>query len=132
MILLWLDDTRNPAEGTWLTYSPIQQTEVVWVKQYAEFVAWIKQNGLPAGVCFDHDLGMVVALEARAKGMSKRQARKLKPLEKTGYDCAVWLTEYCYEHKLKIPPYNIQSSNPVGKQNINQLLQNFKNKHQIK
>ena len=63
--LLWLDDIRDPYEngGAWAkTFSPIElsmgdlHTEVVWVKNYDEFTSWINSNGLPDGICFDHDL----------------------------------------------------------------------------
>jgi hypothetical protein len=127
--LLWLDDIRNPMEDNWLVFSPITPTEVVWVKSYSEFTNWITENGLPEAICFDHDLGMEVAVKARSKGMSKRKSRELKKLEKTGYDCAKWLIDYCldrYDHPL--PLYNIQSANPVGKENIDACLKHY-NKH---
>ena len=124
--LLWLDDIRNPLENDWLVFSPIEQPfDSIWVKSYDEFIKWIKENGLPDAICFDHDLGMNIAINARTKGMSKRKSRKLKQEEKTGHDCAKWLVEYCLDNNFKIPKYNIQSANPVGKDNINGLLQSF-------
>lgn len=130
--LLWLDDIRNPHETNldgikhWLVFSPIQEPyEVIWVKSYNEFVAWITVNGLPNGICFDHDLGMEVALNARRKGMSKRKSRELKKLEKTGFDCAKWLVEYCMDNNCVLPLWNVQSANPVGKDNINGLLKGY-------
>jgi hypothetical protein len=60
-------------------------------------------------------------------GMSKRESRKLKPLEKTGYDAAKWLIDYCIDNKLDLPIWNCQSANPVGKDNINGILNSFKN-----
>lgn len=133
MKLLWLDDFRNPFEDDWLNFSPISRPyDCIWVKSYSEFTKWIVNNGLPDGICFDHDLGMEVALTARANGMSKRKSRGLKQLEKTGYDCAKWLVEYCLDNNLKLPKWNIQSANPVGKDNINGLLLSFsKNVNQI-
>lgn len=107
--LLWLDDYRNPHEikdgiKHWLVFSPIEYPyDIVWVKSYKEFTAWINENGLPNAICFDHDLG----------------------LYESGYDCAKWLVEYCLDRNLKIPTYNIQSANPVGKSNINGILQSF-------
>ena len=109
----------------WLVFSPITPDKVVWVKSYKEFTEWVGQNGLPDAVCFDHDLGMEVALDARAKGMSKRKSRALKQQEKTGFDCAKWLVEYCLDNNKLLPLYNIQSANPVGKENIDSLLKNF-------
>ena len=103
-VLLWLDDYRDPMSNDWLNFSPIgKDIEVVWVKDYNEFIGWINTNGLPDGICFDHDLG---------EGLN-------------GYDCAKWLVEYCMEHNLGLPKWNIQSSNPVGRENINCLLNNF-------
>ena len=127
--LLWLDDIRNPLEDNWLAFSPITPTEIVWVKSYGEFTNWITENGLPEAICFDHDLGMEVAVKARSKGMSKRKSRELKKLEKTGYDCAKWLIDYCLDRDdHPLPLYNIQSANPVGKENIDGCLKHY-NRH---
>jgi hypothetical protein len=130
--LLWLDDYRNPFENDWLNFSPIPQPfTIIWVKSYKQFVDYIYDNGLPTAICFDHDLGLEVAIKAREKGMSKRASRKLKQLEKTGFDCAKFLVDYCIDNQLDLPKWNIQSANPVGKENINSLLlnyQKFKNK----
>jgi hypothetical protein len=131
--LLWLDDIRDPKGyvldgNTWeSSYSPIQSPfKTFWVKSYDEFTKWIKKNGLPDAICFDHDLGMEVAVNARFKGMSKRKSRQLKKEEKTGYDCAKWLIEYCLDnYDLPIPLYNIQSANPVGKENIDSCLKHY-------
>ena len=123
--LLWLDDIRDPLEDNWLVFSPITPTEVVWVKSYQAFVDWIIENGLPEAICFDHDLGMEVALAARAKGVSKRKSRLLKQEEKTGYDCAKWLVEYCMKKGVKHPPYMVHSMNPVGKLNIESYIESY-------
>jgi len=94
----------------WLDYSPIgKEVKVIWVKNKNEFVNWIEEEGLPNGICFDHDLGKD---------------------EPTGYDCARWLIEYCLNHKILPPLWACQSANPVGKVNINRLLRNFMIKFQ--
>ena len=46
--------------------------------------------------------------------------------EKSGYHCAVWLTNYCVEKNLPLPDFQVHSMNPAGKQNIIQLLNRFK------
>ena len=43
----------------------------------------------------------------------------------SGMDCAKWLVEYCIDNNLPIPRYNIQSANPIGKENIDMLLKNY-------
>lgn len=111
--LLWLDDIRNPLENNWLVFSPIEQPfNVVWVKKYHEFVSWIEENGLPDAICFDHDLSDI-------------HIKKSTYIEKTGYDCAKWLVDYCIDNNKELPLYNIQSANPVGKKNIDDLLKNY-------
>lgn len=127
--LLWLDDIRNPFEndGEWLVFSPIPQPHItVWVKSYDEFTKWIKENGLPDAICFDHDLGEDVASELVSKGINKKEARRKKKELPTGYDCTKWLVEYCIKNKATIPEFNIQSANPVGAENMRCLLNNAK------
>ena len=53
--LLWLDDMRNPYHGDWVQrYSPIgTDVEINWVCSYNDFVGYIKEEGIPDGVCFD-------------------------------------------------------------------------------
>jgi len=74
------------------------------VYDYEEFTEFISQNGLPDFISFDHDLG----------------------LGKTGYDCAKWLVEFCLDKNLILPEFQVHSQNPVGKENIETLLNNFK------
>lgn len=92
---LYLDDLRMIPEGFFC------------VRSYAEFVIFIKINGLPDFISFDHDLG----------------------LEESGFDCAKWLVDYCLDYNKKLPDFKVHSQNPVGKQNIESLLNNFKKKH---
>ena len=95
--LLWLDDFRNPVDYVEGDY------DISWVKNYDQFCTFINENGLPDIICFDHDLGE----------------------EKSGYDCAKFVVNYCQEHNLDTPSYDIQSSNIVGKGNIRSLMNNW-------
>ncbi len=126
--LLWLDDYRNPfdTEVDWLVFSPIgRNINTIWVKSYDEFCEWITNNGIPDAICFDHDLGLPSQLKYRQEGKSKRESRRLSKDEKTGYDCAKWLVDYCIDNNIDIPIYNIQSANPMGKDNIKTILDNY-------
>ena len=103
--LLWLDDVRDPLTNDWLNFSPIgKDIDVHWVTNYQEFVDWIMSYGLPDAVCFDHDLGE----------------------DLSGMDCAKFLVDFCIKGNKKLPKYNIQSANPVGRENIDLYLKNFK------
>jgi len=97
---LYLDDIRIPQTEGWDI-----------VRNYDEFVAWIRLNGIPGEVSFDHDLG--------------------ENTEKTGYDAAKWLGNYCIENNIPFPEWNVHSANPVGKANIETYIQNVI-KHQNK
>ncbi len=105
--ILWLDDFRDPSLDKWSRFLNFgDDTNIVWVKSYSEFTDYISNNVLPYAICFDHDLGE----------------------DKSGYDCAKWLVEFCMDNDLQLPHYTIQSSNPVGKENIDKLLSNY-NRH---
>lgn len=119
-VLLWLDDSRDPNTDDWLNFSPIgKNCEVVWVKSYAAFTHWIIVNGLPDAICFDHDLGFT------NEYYIENDIESPDP-ERTGYDCAKWLVEYCLLHNKVLPLYSVQSANIVGKVNIISYLENFK------
>ena len=120
--LLWLDDVRDPFQNDWLNFSPIgKNVGVVWVTTYQEFIDWIMFYGLPDAICFDHDLNDLQAF----KSSYPEIVEDIECNEKTGYDCAKWLVEYCIDNNKSLPKYAIQSANPVGKENINSLLTNF-------
>lgn len=121
MKLLWLDDCRDPMKDDWLNFSPIPKndiSEVIWVKSYQGFINWINQNGLSDGICFDHDLGFT------NEYYIENNIESPKP-DKSGYDCAKWLVEYCIANNKQLPLYNIQSANSVGKANIDSYLKSF-------
>ena len=128
--LLWLDDVRNPfVMSAWLLqWSPEYHYEkdngtheVIWVKDYGEFVDWIQENGLPTEIGFDHDLADVVYSNRGNIDMLKSTWK-----EKTGMDAAKWLVEYCMDNMVNVPNYFIQSANPVGASNISAYLENAK------
>lgn len=80
------------------------------VRNYEDFVNFISDNGVPDEISFDHDLGSDI---------------------KSGYDCAKWLCEYCYGGTLPLPKWNVHSANPVGVDNINQLLKTYEERHNL-
>ena len=126
--LLWLDDLRNPFKllsdgSSWLVFSPIENPNVVWCKDYNDFTTWITTNGLPDGICFDHDLSDFQAFKS---GFPDMVDGIDYTNERTGYDCAKWLVDYCMDNDKDLPLWNVQSANPTGKDNINGLLNNYK------
>lgn len=119
-IILWLDDERDPntiyplvddswvEKPTWVEYitgrTNTGNWEVVWVKNYAEFVKYIETVGIPDVVCFDHDLGE----------------------QKTGKDCAWYLVDTLLDCNSIGPAIRSQSYNPGGLANIYALIEGWR------
>lgn len=61
---LFLDDVRSPE----MVFDKTVAKDFVLVRSYAEFVQYIKQNGLPEFISFDNDLGLDENEEVAADG----------------------------------------------------------------
>lgn len=122
---LFLDDERIPQRVTW-TKLPLGPWTIV--RNYDIFVKHITNFGLPSFVTFDHDLAdehyPCFEPSGGINNMNKISYDKYK--EKTGYDCAKWLCDYCAEHNLDFPAYTVHSMNPIGRENISNYIENYK------
>ena len=116
---LFLDDERLPNHVTWVDLPPNQHYSVV--RNYQEFVDLITLRGIPKFVTYDHDL----ADKHYGHGLRGDNIPYDKYTEKTGYDCAKWLVEYCMKKGVKHPPYQVHSMNPVGKSNIISYVESY-------
>jgi hypothetical protein len=116
---LYLDDIRTPKTDGWDI-----------VRSYDEFVNWIETNGIPDEISFDHDLGMehVKYYFNNCGHENPPNHQETKFETKTGYDAAKWLINYCWTNGLPLPDWNVHSANPVGRDNIVQLLSTFEKK----
>lgn len=128
MTKLFLDDLRVPHD-TWLyTHDPIYlQNDWVIVRNYKEFCKYIKTNPLPALISFDHDLADSHYTPEHYWDdyeASKKWQEAQVHTEETGYECAKFLSSYCMDKKLKLPAYLVHSMNPVGRDNILNILSN--------
>jgi hypothetical protein len=117
---IFLDDIRVPNDVTWVNI-PVDQHYSV-VRSYKEFVDLITLRGqVPMYVCYDHDLADC----HYGDGLNNDQIDYSKYQEKTGYDCAKWLVNYCMERGIKHPPYIVHSMNPIGKLNIESYINSY-------
>jgi hypothetical protein len=113
--VLWLDDLRDPSQGQfkiWLNLAFGENLDVIWVKDYDEFVKYFKKNEMPYAISFDHDLGNELTDHPELN-------------EKTGLDCAKWIVDYCMNNAVRLPKYFVHSANPVGRENIQSYLDNY-------
>lgn len=104
-------------------YEPFKLEKWVIARNYNQFVNIIIIKGVPKLISFDHDLGIeyykITNLKNPNVDYSKYQ-------EKTGYDCAKWLCDYCQQHNIKFPEFYIHSMNNVGAMNIKHYILNYK------
>jgi hypothetical protein len=130
---LFLDDIRIPKDAIGLVPSNLNQfywgDDWVVVRDYNSFCNHIIKNGLPDFISFDHDLADshyndLFSDENFVKDDSDIVLKYDEYNEKTGYECAKWLVDYCLENDKAIPDYIVHSANPVGKKNIESYLTN--------
>jgi hypothetical protein len=84
------------------------------IRSYDEAIHHIQKNGMPNFISFDHDLGV------NTNGK----------IAKSGYDLAKWLVDMAIDDEIIFPAdfhFQVHSVNPVGKKNIECLLNNFLN-----
>jgi len=117
MYNLFLDDVRDPNK-----FLDDVRSWVI-VRNYNSFVRTIEKEGLPAFISFDHDLAWEHYPKCDVKiGVISYDSYR----ERTGYDCAKWLVEFCMKTEQALPEFQVHSMNPVGKRNIEVLLSGYK------
>ena len=132
---LFLDDIRIPKDAIGLVSSNLNQ--IYWdndwsiVRNYFEFCNYIQKFGLPDFISFDHDLADdhyndLFSDENWSKNDNDIVLKYDEYKEKTGYESAKWLVDWCLENKKSLPQCVVHSANPVGKQNIETYLNNAK------
>jgi hypothetical protein len=106
MTKLFLDDIREPWNGTWDV-----------VRNFDRFKAYIEKYGIPEVVAFDHDLGEQ-HYQAYSKGYNETAYD-----EGTGYDCAEWMVRHAVASGGKLPSIVIVHSwNTDGAKRIASLF----------
>jgi hypothetical protein len=115
---LFLDDIRTP-QMAYAIVKDIRYTSLDWVvvREYDDFVSYITEHGIPDLISFDHDLDISHYVDWSETIPTTD--------EKTGYDCAKWLVEYCMNNGCELPDYLTHTMNPVGKENIIGLFKSF-------
>jgi len=92
---LFLDDIRFPPDDSW---------EIV--RSSKEAIEWLKRNGCPDYMSFDHDLGG----------------------DDTAMDVVHWMINKDLDDESFLPTtftFTVHSANPVGRENIYSLLRRY-------
>jgi hypothetical protein len=101
MYRMYLDDLRESKND----YDVI-------VRSFDEATGYISEHGIPVFISFDHDLGL----------------DDDGSVDKSGYDLAKWLVEQSLDGVLEFPKefsFFVHSANPLGKINIESILNNY-------
>jgi len=128
---LFLDDFRHPYDCIAYMQNKRIYSQLDWTiaRNYKEFITLIEERGLPELISFDHDLAQEHYDPIMYDGVEDYSKLYETFEEKTGFECAKWLVDYCMDNSLGLPEFEIHSMNPAGGENIRQYLLNFK-KHQ--
>ena len=133
---LFLDDERFPQDVTWVPIShDIDWTIVRTYKTFTEAIEdyFYHTKELPEFVSFDHDLAdfhyqvmieenRYLAENPEPDGIGSLPLTFDYGREKTGFDCAKWLVEFCIDHEVKFPNHIVHSMNPIGKKRIDDYI----------
>lgn len=103
---LFLDDVRFPNQVKWIPEVSTNWRDWAIVRNCKEFSAIINERGIPSEVSFDHDLGY---------DMDTKE-------EITGIDCLRVLAAECIKRRQPMPKCFIHSQNPVGRDNLINLI----------
>lgn len=127
---LFLDDYRHPKDCFEYTHQSIYLIEDwIVVRNYDCFVKHIESHGLPEIISFDHDLASE-HYNPDLHGSETYNELYDSFEEKTGYDCAKWLIDYCIDNNIELSCLiYIHSMNPYGSQNIKSLFDTYYKYH---
>lgn len=124
----FLDDCRTPKPNYYFNWAI--------VRSYQEFVNYIRQQGVPQFISFDHDLGVSYPEYSKEEEpeaaklpfiqTSQGRFRSDVLLEPSGMDAAKWLVEWCADNNLLLPLFTAHSANPAGAENILGLLNGYR------
>jgi hypothetical protein len=116
---IFLDDERVPGHVSWVA---IPRANWTIVRSYEEFVELIKSAEHIEFVSFDHDLGY----EHYGHGLNGDIIPYDSYAEKTGMHCAKALIDWCLDRGKLLPEFEVHSLNPVGRDNIRNILNRFR------
>ena len=113
---LYLDDIRTPVDDDWIL-----------VRNYDEFVAQIKLNGLGnfEVISLDHDLGEGAMVEYYTNVKNNYMLDYNNIEERTGMDCCRYLVSDSMNEKIPLPQIYIHSANPIGSANMMGYINNY-------
>jgi hypothetical protein len=119
---LFLDNEKTPKD-IWNTSKSPEYAVYNWiiVSDYESFVQTINDKGLPIRISLTHNLS-----EEHSSFNDKKKIPYETFKTKTGYDCILWLIEYCIDNNEHLPKCKVHVPNKSsGRKNIEEIIDNF-------
>ena len=119
---LFLDDIRDLSiafdETLRAEYLDLQWDIVMTYDEFCKYITdkYNNEKKLPEIISFDHDL------DHEHYNYLEHPIPYEKLTVKTGYHCATWLKDFCYNNSISYPKVCCHSRNPAGKENILNLF----------
>jgi hypothetical protein len=117
---IFLDDERWPIGVAWIDFD---YTDKNWViaRNYNQFCELIEEGKFEI-ISLDHDLDRSSTFECIRSNSKGESFNYANVKEKTGLHCAEFLIEWCKKNDRELPKYLCHSLNPMGRDNIINLL----------
>ena len=126
---LFLDDIRNPRDCVSYMHkrigalNPIYLEEWYIVRNFEQFQKAIGTHYKDiTHVSFDHDLADEHYSDKMYEGKEIYNEYTKTFSEKTGYHCAKWMKDFYNENNIELPTMFVHSMNPVGTENIINII----------
>lgn len=130
MTALFLDDMREVRHAqlhdfrkTLTQVSGIPASKWDIVRSYAEFVEWIRYNGIPSVVSFDIDLDPYSEVDKQDSMHCRGYYDHNELVQKTGCHCAEYLVDRCKELQHPLPEYYVHSANALGRPIVKGIME---------
>ena len=121
---IFLDNSRTSTEMFYKFNNPIYKN-CITIKNYKDFVEYIenqfqKDGSYPGFISFDFLLSDVTLSITEDKTIFFNE----ECYQETGYECALWVSNFCKSHNLPAPKYFIHDDNAYGRRKISKVFLN--------
>ena len=122
---IFLDNSRTSSDMFYKFNNPVYRN-CITIKNYKDFVEYIETNfqkdgSYPGFISFDFHLSDVTLSITEDKTIFYNE----DCYQETGYECALWVINFCKSHNLPIPKYFIHDDNSYGKRKISKIFSNI-------
>lgn len=117
---IFIDDERWPTTVSWIDFDYNAHNWSI-ARNFQQFTELLDSVDFEI-ISFDHDLDRSSTFECIRCNSKEEDFNYKNVKEKTGFDCAIYLKQWCKKNKKPLPKYLVHSLNSKGRDNIISLL----------